>query len=70
MVEHLTGNIWNLEEGEYVGESPEKGFTGPGLVRVHEHTDINKLGIQFGDKWLEIEGLDFEAAVKKITPNP
>lgn len=69
MVEHLGGNMWHLEEGEYVGTDPKNGIVGPGIVRLDDHTGSGLIGVQGSENYIEIDGQelgDFEKAVKQL----
>ena len=69
MVEHLGGNMWSLEEGEFVGPDPKNGIVGPAIVRLDDQTDIGLIGVQAGETFLEVDGHsleDFKMAVKTI----
>ena len=67
--EHISGNMWQLLEGEEISGITPKGVEtlhGPQIVRVHEFEDLNALRIQGSSGSIEIEGTDFESKVRKI----
>jgi len=61
--DHLASNFWELREGETV-EGAGGVIKGPKIVRVHEFPDQKKLLVQAGPVSVEVDGTDFEAAVK------
>lgn len=65
--DHIDSNLWELHEGETV-EGPGGVIKGPKIVRVHEFPEVKKLSVQAGAVSVEVDGLDFKAAVKS-TPN-
>jgi len=54
--------------GNYAKARPVEGaggvIKGPKIVRVHEFPDQKKLLVQAGPVSVEVDGTDFEAAVK------
>lgn len=64
--DHINSNLWELREGETV-EGAGGVIKGPKIVRVHEFPDQGKLSVQAGPISVEVDGSDFEAAVKSAS---
>lgn len=64
--EHIDGDLWELSKGETV-EGTGGVIKGPKIVRVHEFPEVGKLSVQAGPVSIEVDGLDFKAAVKNTS---
>lgn len=62
MVEHLFGNMWALEEGEYLqGTECESIIEGPVTVRIHDHTqDLGLIDVQTEKKRVQVAASSIE----------
>jgi hypothetical protein len=68
--EHIAGNMWFLLEGESLTGSAgeeERTLHGEQIVRVYYFDEDGLMRVQGARDSIEVEGTDFESAVKKLT---